>query len=106
MTTEVSKTPRLASVIGVRINYCSKIRPKLSRIDPCGSARGIGDSRARYKAAPPNWSQFSDRSAVSANNEGSSGFDLTKHCGGLIAKFALGDGTIFHAHHCSICSTL
>jgi len=60
----------------VRINYGIKICTELSAIDPRGSCCGIGNSRARYKSPSPNGSQFSDRCAVSANNDCSSGFYL------------------------------
>jgi hypothetical protein len=102
----VSSTPRVASVIGVRIDYGIEICPELSGIDPGGSSRGVGDGRARRKATSPNGSQFSDRCAVSAHDDRSSGLYLTKYCGGLIAQLSLGDGSGFHTGVCSIWSTL
>ncbi|MGB8694037.1 MAG: hypothetical protein WCD08_11060 [Steroidobacteraceae bacterium] len=86
----------MASAISVRINYGIEICTELSGIDPRGSSSGIGDGGARYKATSPNGSQFSDRCAVSANDNRPPGFDLTKYCAGLVTKLPLGDGTVFH----------
>jgi hypothetical protein len=90
----------------VRINYGIEIRTELSGIDPRGSSRGIGNGGARYKSMSPNGSQFSDRCAVSAHDNCSPGFHLTKYRAGLITKFPLGDGTAFHMNERSTCSTL
>jgi hypothetical protein len=89
----------------VRINYGIEICTELSGIDPRGSSRGIGDGGARYKATSPNGPQFSDRCAVSAHDDCSPGFYLTKYRAGLIAKFSLGDGSALHAEQRSTCST-
>jgi len=85
----------------VRIHYGIEICAESSGIDPGGSSCGIGDGRARHKATSLKGSQFSNRCAVSAHDDGSSGLYLPKHRGGLIAKLSLGDGTAFHADHCS-----
>jgi hypothetical protein len=89
----------------VRINYGIEIRAELNSIDPRGTSRGISDGSARYKSTSPNGSQLSDRCAISAHDDCSPGFYLTKDRAGLIAKLPLGDGTAFHAKQRSTCST-
>jgi len=98
--------PRVDSVISVRIDYGIKIRAEFNGIDSGGSSCGVGDGRARHKAPSPNGSQFADRGSVSAHDDRSSGLYFTKHCGRLIAKLSLGDGSALHAIDCSIGSTL
>jgi hypothetical protein len=89
----------------VRINYGIEIRTELSGIDSRGSSSGIGDGSARHKSTSPNGSQFSDRCAISAHDDCSPGFYLTKYRAGLITKLPLGNGTAFHANQRSTCST-
>jgi len=85
----------------VRINYGIEICTELRGIDPGGFSRSIRDGRARHEATSLNGSQFSDRRAVSAHDDRSSGFHFTEHCGGLIAKLPLSNGTDFHKSNCS-----
>jgi hypothetical protein len=80
----------------VRINYGIEICTELRGIDPGGSFCSIRDGRARHEATSLDGSQFSDRRAVSAHDDRSSGLHLTEHCGGLIAKLSLSDGTDLH----------
>jgi hypothetical protein len=79
-----------------RINYGIEICTELRGIDPGGSSCSIRDGRARHEATSLNRSQFSDRRAISAHNDRPSGLHLTEHCGGLIAKLSLSDGSDFH----------
>ena len=88
------------------MHYSVQIRTESSAIDSGSSSCGIGDGRARHKAAPPNGPQFAYRRAVTAHDDGSSGLYFTKDRGGLIAKLSLGDGAALHTGHCSIRSTL
>ncbi len=90
----------------MRIYYGIEVGTELSGIDPGGSTRGIGYGRARHEAMPPNGAQLSYWRAIAAHDNGPSSFYLTEYCAGLIAQFALGDGTALHANHCSIRSTL
>jgi len=85
----------------VRINYGIEVCTELRGIDPGGFSCSIRDGRARHEATPFNGSQLSDRRAVSAHDDRSSGLYLTKHSGRLIAKFSLSDGTDFHESNCS-----
>jgi hypothetical protein len=78
--TDVSKMLRVASVIGVRTHYSIEVGTKLRGIDSGGVSGSIGNRSARHKSMP-NWPQFCHRRTVAANNEGSSGLYLTKHCG-------------------------
>src|SRR5258708_15011502 len=94
--TDVSRTPRLASVIRARINYGIEICTELRGIDPGSFSRRIRDGRARHEATSLNGSQFSDRRAVSAHDDRSPSLHLTEYCGGLIAKLSLSDRTNFH----------
>jgi len=85
------------------INYGIEICTELRGIDPGGISCSIRDGRARYEAMSLNGPQFSDRRAISANDDRSPGLHFSEHCAGLIAKLSLCDGTDFHKH---VCSTL
>jgi hypothetical protein len=84
----MSKTPRVASVSDLRINYGIEIR-ELRGIDPYRPPCGIGDDRSRHKATSPDGPQLSDRRTVSAHDECLPGLHLTKHRGRSIAKLSL-----------------
>ena len=79
-----------------RINYGIEVCTELRGIDPGGFCCSIYDGRARHEATSLNGSQLSDRRAVPAHDDRSSSLRLTEHCGGLIAKLSLSDGTDFH----------
>ncbi len=96
MTTEVSRTPRVASTIDTRIDHGIEVVTESSGVDPRSATCRVGDDRTRNKATSPNGSQLPHRRAISAHDDGSSGLHLTKHCGRLISKLALGNGTDFH----------
>jgi hypothetical protein len=83
------------------INYGIEICTELRGIDPGGNSCSIRNGRTRHEATSLNGSQFSDRRAISANDNRSSGLHFTEHCGGLIAKLSLSDGTDFHELKCS-----
>jgi hypothetical protein len=83
------------------INYGIEICTELRGIDPRGISCSIRDGRTRHEATSLNGPQFSDRRAISGNDDRSSGLHFTEHCGGLIAKLSLSDGTDFHKHNCS-----
>ena len=83
------------------INYGIEVCTELRGIDPGGFSCSIYDGRARHEATSLNGSQLSDRRAVTAHDDRSSSLHLTEHCGGLIAKLSLSDGTDFHKTNCS-----
>jgi len=83
------------------INYGIEIRTELRGIDSGGISCRIRDGRARHEATSLNGPQFSDRRAISGNDDRSSRLHFTEHCGGLIAKLSLSDGTDFHKPKCS-----
>ena len=87
------------------INYGIEICTELRGVDPGGPSRGSGDSCARYETTSPNGPQFSDRGAVSAHDNRSSGFYFTEYRAGLVAKLSLSDGADFHEVERSTCST-
>ena len=90
--------------IRARINDGVEICTELRGIDPGGFPCSIRDDRARHEATSLDGSQFSDRRAVSAHDDRSSGLHLTEHCGGLITQLSLRDGTDFHNRTVAHCS--
>ena len=80
--------------------------PQQSRLEFSGVQAGAEFKGTFHKFTAavqfsPDGSQLSDRRAVSAHNDRSSGLHLTEYCGGLIAKLSLSDGTDFHKTNCS-----
>lgn len=105
MMTDVSRTPRVTSVIGVWIHYGIEVRPKLRGIDPGCTSGCFGDCCTRHEAPPPDGAQFPDRRAVSTDDDGVPGLNLPQHGGRLIAKLALTDGADLHDCECGKCRT-
>jgi hypothetical protein len=85
----------------VRIDYFIDIGTELRGIYAGSFLSSIRDDCARHEATSLDGSQLSDGCAITAHDDSSSGFHLTEHCGGLIAKLALSDGTDFHESQCS-----
>src|ERR1700756_3895446 len=96
MTRDVSSTPRVGSVIDVRVDYGIQVCTKTVGIDARCASCCVGDNGPRHKAAPPNRPQFPDRRAVAGHDDRSPRLHLPKYSGRLIAKLPLGDYSALH----------
>src|SRR5579885_3140422 len=98
MTTDVSRRPRVGSAIDVRVDDGVQIRAETLGIDPRCTTRCIRNCGPGHESTPPNRSQLTDWRAVARHDDCSSGLDLPKYGGRLVAKLSLGDDAALHSN--------